>query len=290
MRKFYMLHLQQFADGGTAGDSGDTGASQVAAETTGEESSQDAADEQQQETQQKATFEELIKGEYKEDYDKAVQRIISRRFSKAKANEEKLNQIAPIMDALASKYGVQADDIASIAQYVSEDDAMFEEAAYKAGMTVDQYKTYSRVMAENERLKAEHEANEQRRAQNEWYQQKVQEAEQLKAEFPDFDLDSMMQDERFVNMIHPRNPYAVPIRQAYLAMNMDNILPGAMAHTARQVAKKTADTIRQRGMRPVEGGMSGQAAPKVGADVSKLTNAEIAEMHERILRGELIHP
>lgn len=277
MRKF-LLYLQRFADSGSEG-AGDT--SQAAAGTG--ETEQAAA------AETKASFEDLIKGEYKEDYDKAVQKIVRQRFSKAKANEEKLGKMTPIMQALASKYGVDADDIDSIAKYVGEDDALYEEAAYKAGLTVEQYKHLSVIEAENQRLRAEREANEERRAANEWYQQKVQEAEQLKAEFPDFDLDSMLQDQRFVNLIHPRNPYAVPMREAYLAMHMDQILPGAMEQTAKQVAKKTADTIRQRGARPVEGGMSGQAASKVHVDVSKLTNDEIADYARRAMLGERIN-
>lgn len=276
MRKF-LLYLQRFAEG-TEG----AGDSTQAAAGTGETEQAAAAE-------TKASFEDLIKGEYKEDYDKAVQKIVRQRFSKAKANEEKLGKMTPIMQALASKYGVDADDIDSIAKYVGEDDALYEEAAYKAGLTVEQYKHLSVIEAENQRLRAEREANEERRAANEWYEQKVQEAEQLKAEFPDFDLDSMLQDQRFVNLIHPRNPYAVPMREAYLAMHMDQILPGAMEQTAKQVAKKTADTIRQRGARPVEGGMSGQAASKVHVDVSKLTNDEIADYARRAMLGERIN-
>ena len=277
MRKF-LLYLQRFADSGSEG----AGDSTQAAAGTGETEQAAAAE-------TKASFEDLIKGEYKEDYDKAVQKIVRQRFSKAKANEEKLGKMTPIMQALASKYGVDAEDIDSIAKYVGEDDALYEEAAYKAGLTVEQYKHLSVIEAENQRLKAEREANEERRAANEWYEQKVQEADQLKAEFPDFDLDSMLQDQRFVNLIHPRNPYAVPMREAYLAMHMDQILPGAMEQTAKQVAKKTADTIRQRGARPVEGGMSGQAASKVHVDVSKLTNDEIADYARRAMLGERIN-
>lgn len=277
MRKF-LLYLQRFADSGSEG----AGETSQAAAGTGETEQAAAAE-------TKASFEDLIKGEYKEDYDKAVQKIVRQRFSKAKANEEKLGKMTPIMQALASKYGVDAEDIDSIAKYVGEDDALYEEAAYKAGLTVEQYKHLSVIEAENQRLRAEREANEERRAANEWYEQKVQEAEQLKAEFPDFDLDSMLQDQRFVNLIHPRNPYAVPMREAYLAMHMDQILPGAMEQTAKQVAKKTADTIRQRGARPVEGGMSGQAASKVHVDVSKLTNDEIADYARRAMLGERIN-
>ena len=278
-KKIYLLHLQQFADGGTDGDSGV--ASQDAAGNPGEATTQDAA--AAQET--KATFEDLIKGEYKEDYDKSVQKIMRQRFAKAKANEDKLSKIEPILDALASKYGTTADDIDSIVKYVGEDDAMYEEAAMRANMTVDQFKNYSRVMAENERLKAERQANEQRQAANAQLAQWREEEQQLKQEFPNFDLDTLIQNETFYRMVGQ----GVPLRNAYIAMDADGILQGAMNYTAQQVARKTATTIAQRGSRPVEGGMSGQASAKVGTDVSKLSNAEIAEYVLRAQRGEHIH-
>ena len=277
MRKF-LLYLQRFAEG-TDG----AGDSTQAAAGTGEATEQDAAAPEAEET-----FDDAIKGRWKEDYDKSVQKIIRQRFSKAKANEEKLGKMTPIMQALASKYGCEPDDIDSIAKFVGDDDALYEEAAYKAGLTVEQYKRIAVIEAENQRLRAEREQNEQRRAANEWYEKKIQEAEQLKAEFPEFSLDEMMQNERFVNLIHPQNPYAVPIREAYLAMNMDRILPDAMAQAASQASKKTADTIRQRGSRPVEGGMSGQASSKAHTDVSKMTAAEIADYVRRASSGERI--
>lgn len=281
MRKIYLLHLQQFADGGADGNSGVT--SQDAAGNTGETTGQDAADEQQ-EAPQRATFEDLIKGDYKEDYDKAVQKIMRQRFAKAKANEDKLTQVAPILDALASKYGVQADDIASIAKYVSEDDAMYEDAAMEAGMTVDQFKEYSRVMAENQRLMAERKANEQRQAANAQLAQWREEEKELQKEFPNFSLDSMIQNETFYRMVGQ----GVPLRNAYIAMDADGILQGAMNYTAQQVAKKTASTIAQRGSRPIEGGMSGQASAKVTTDVSKMSNADIADYVRRAAMGERI--
>ena len=56
-------------------------------------------------------FENLIKGEYKDEFDKRVQNIINKRFSSAKANEEKLNALNPMLDMLASKYGKDSSDV-----------------------------------------------------------------------------------------------------------------------------------------------------------------------------------
>ena len=282
MRKyFYVLRLQRFAEGGSEGaDSGV--ASQDAAGSTGEATSQDAAAEAQE---TRVSFDELIKGEYKEDYDKAVQKIVRQRFAKAKANEEQLSKVTPILQALASKYGCDAADVDAIAQYVGEDDALYEDAALQAGMTVDQYKQYARVMAENQRLIAERQANEQRRAMNAKVAQWREEEKTIKAEFPSFDLDSMIQDDTFNRMVQD----GVSLRNAYIAMEADSILPAAMSYAAQQGARKAQATIAQRGSRPVEGGMSGQAATKVTTDVSKMSNAEIADMAARIMRGELTH-
>lgn len=270
--RIFKLHLQRFAEGGDAGGTEDG---------SGESTGQVAA----ANTETKATFEELIKGEYKADFEKSIQKAIGRRMSGAKANEQKLAAMQPIMQALASKYGVSdANDIASIAKYVDEDESLYEDAAYKAGMSVDQYKRVSMLEAENQRLNAEKVRAEQRQKAQEQYEKWVEEAEQVKAEFPNFDLNTMLQNESFQNLLRA----GVDLKHAYVAMDADNIIPDVMGYTAQQVAKKTAATIAQRGNRPVEGGMSGQAASKTHVDVSKLTDAEIEEYVRRSSRGEMI--
>ena len=270
----FKLNLQRFAE------SGESTISQAAAGTTGEGTGQAAAA-----NEARVSFEDLIKGEYKEDYDKSVQKILRQRLSGAKANEAKLAKVAPIMQALASKYGVaDVEDIDSIARYVEEDESLYEDAAYKAGLSVDQYKRFAQIEAENQRLTAERERNKQRRAAQAQYEQWLAEAEEIKADFPNFDLDTYLQDTHFQTLLKD----GIELRNAYIAMDADNILPEVMGHTAQQVAKKTAATIAQRGNRPAEGGMSGQAASKTTTNVSKLSNAEIADIAARVKRGEVI--
>ena len=271
-RKDYRLNLQRFADSSEAGETSEA----VAA---GESTEQAAAA-----NETKASFEDLIKGEYRQDYEKKVKDIVNRRFAKANANETKLSKMAPIMQALATKYGTNPDDIDSIAKFIDEDESLYEDAAYKAGMSVDQYKRFSQIQAENQRLMAERQMNEQRRAAQEKYAEWQEEAETIKADFPNFDLDSLLQDPNFQTLLRE----GIGLRQAYIAMDADNILPEVMGYTAQQVAKKTAATIAQRGSRPTEGGMSGQAAAKARTDVSKLSNADIAELVKRATAGEQI--
>lgn len=267
-RKDYRLNLQRFAD------SGDTTQDAAGA---GESTQQDAAA-----NETRVSFDELIKGDYKEDYEKAIKQAIGRRMQGAKANEAKLAKLSPIMQALASKYGTDPEDIESIAKYVDEDESMYEDAAYKAGMSVDQFKRFSRIEAENQRLNAERQQNALRQQAQATYEKWQAEAEEIKASYPNFDLDTYLADEHFQNLLRE----GVPLKNAYIALDADNIIPGAMAYTAQAVAAKTAATIAQRGSRPIEGGMSGQASSKVKTDVSKLSNAEIADLVQRASRGE----
>lgn len=270
----FKLNLQRFAE---SGESESSTFSYAADGSTGEVGQAAAAD-----TETRVSFEDLIKGEYKEDYDKSVQKILRQRLSGAKANEAKLAKQAPIMQALASKYGVEdVDDIDSIAKYVDEDESLYEDAAYKAGLTVDQYKRISAIEAENQRLNAERQMNEQRRAAQAQYDQWIEEAAQIQQEFPGFNLDSCLQNETFQRLLRS----GVDLRSAYIAMDADNVIPSVMGYTAQQVAKKTAHTIAQRGSRPMEGGMAGQASAKTKSDVSKLSNAEIAELVRRATVG-----
>ena len=286
MKFFYLLNLQQFAEGAAGGTGGASSgdASQAAAGNTGEGTTtgQDAAAGNQE---TRPSFEDLIKGDYKDDYNKAVQKVVRQRFAQAKATEDRLNKVTPILETLASKYGCAADDIESLARFVSDDDALYEEAAMEAGLTVDQYKRISRIEAENRRLQQERAVNEQRRQAQEQYAKWLEEEQQVREEFPNFDLQTYIQNEQFQRLLRS----GVGLREAYIALDADGILHGAMSYTAQQVAKKTASTIAQRGMRPVEGGMSGQASAKATTDVSKLTNAQIADMVMRIERGELTH-
>lgn len=270
-RQYYKLHLQRFAEGGSAeGGSG---------ESTG----QDAA----ANTETKVSFEELIKGDYKEDYEKSIRQAIGRRMSGARANEQRLAAMQPIMQALASKYGVtDPGDIATIAKYVEEDESLYEDAAYRAGMSVDQYKRFAQIEAENQRLTAERMRNEQRRAAQAQYEQWQAEAEEIKADFPNFDLDTYLQDTHFQTLLKD----GIGLRNAYIAMDADNILPEVMGHTAQQVAKKTAATIAQRGNRPAEGGMSSRASVKTDTDVSKMSKEDFYDLVRRVERGEVIRP
>ena len=99
-----------------------------------------------------ARFQELIKGEFKEEYAKRTQAIIDDRFKKYKGTEERLNSIDPILKTLADKYGADANDIEALKKAIDEDDSFFQKAAMDRGLTVKQYKEVRALERQNEEL------------------------------------------------------------------------------------------------------------------------------------------
>ena len=59
----------------------------------------------------KAAFEQLIKGDYKDEYNARVQEAINKRFKANDAAAERQKSLAPILEILGNKYGIDASDI-----------------------------------------------------------------------------------------------------------------------------------------------------------------------------------
>ena len=295
---FPMLNLQLFAEGAGAGDGGTAEGSGVTAPAAGVQKGvkNPLADVKygiQEETapaaevatpDRKAKFEELIKGEYKEEYDARVQDTIQKRLKGHKDNETKLNALAPILEQMASKYGVDANDIEALAKAVDEDDSYYEQEAMDKGMTVKQLKEIKKMERENAALKAQMEEAQRQENGKKLYSQWMAQADETKKVYPSFDLQAEMQNSKFVDLLRSN----IDVRTAYEVTHKDEIIAGAMQFTAKTVEQKVANKIAANGARPIENGMSSQSSSLVKSDVSQLSKADRAEIIRRVQRGEKI--
>lgn len=308
MHKLY-FDLQLFADGGAAGAAGNEGAA-LEAEAAGVEISdagrknkkgnpfanvkfgiqedakpledgQDAKPAQKQENA-KAPFDELVKGEYKADFDARVQEILAKRF---KANDEREKQLAPALELLAKKYGVDAKDVDQLIEAIKEDDSYYEQEATERGVTVEQLKYLKKLEAENAQIKRKQQEQAQQEAAKNLYAGWIKESESVKQLYPQFDLKNEIQNEKFMALL--RAP-GMDVRTAYEVVHKDELIAPAMQYAAQQTAKQVTDNIKAKGMRPVENGASSQGAAVVKTDPSKLTKAEIEECIRRAMAGEKI--
>ena len=231
-----------------------------------------------------AEFEKLIKGEYKDLYDARMQDTIQKRLKSTKETVDKFNALTPTLEMLASKYGVDANDIKALNAAIQEDDSYYEQEALEKGITVQQLKEIRRMERENADLRQQMQEQETRENANRLYSQWLQQEQEIKGVYPSFNLEAEMQNPQFISLLRSN----VNMRTAYEVIHKDEIIGGAMQFTANAIKQKVTNNIIAFGARPVEGGMGTQSAAVVKSDVSQLSKADRAEIIRRVARGEKI--
>lgn len=231
-----------------------------------------------------ARFEELIKGEFKDLYDQRMQDTIQRRLKGNEATVQKYNALAPVLDLLAGKYGVDAENIEALSKAIEDDETFYEDEALEKGLTVEQVKAIRKMERENEQLRAEMSAQRNRQQANAQYAAWMQQAEQVKSIYPSFDLAAEIQNEQFRNLLTSH----VPVQTAYEVIHKDEIIPAAMRFTAQKVTEKVANSVMAGQRRPTESAMASTNAVQRKSDVSQLTRADREEIDRRVARGEKI--
>ena len=248
---------------------------------TQEEKPTEKPAEESPEDRQKA-YTELVRGKYKDLFTQDTQRIINQRFKETKQTEAQLQKQSAVLDILMAKYN--AKDLDGLKESIENDDRMWEDAADEAGMTVKQYKEFTRLQRENREYLAKEQELETQRKADEIMNQWNQEAEALRQKFPQFDLNAECQNPQFTNMLR----HGTPVEVAYKAIHLDEIVTEAMKTTAQAAEKRVVDNVRAKGTRPVENGLSSQSTFTVKSDVTKLTKADREEIARRVSRGERI--
>lgn len=300
-----ILDLQLFAEGASGGDGGTgaegaTGASATAAvsQTKGvknnpladvkygvQENTTPAAEVVENPTEDRnAKFETLIKGEYKDLYDQRMQDTVQKRLKSTKETVEKYEALAPTLEILAKKYGVDASDVKALNKAIEEDDAFFEEEALELGMTVEHLKELRKVKRDNAELTKKLEEKDRRENANKIYSEWMNQAESAKQVYPSFDLRAEMQNPKFVDLLKSN----IDVRTAYEVIHKDDIIAGAMQFAAKKVEQNITNKIIANGARPSENGNSSQGASVTKSDVSTLTKADRAEIARRVARGDKI--
>ncbi len=213
-----------------------------------------------------ARFEALIKGEYKDLYDQRVQETIRRRLKGSEENARRLSALSPALELLGQRYGLDAGDAEKLNRAITEELTAREEQAGSE----------AREAARRESLRQE----QTRRQLGDWLCQ----AEELRAHYPSFDLRTEARDPRFRSLIGS----GVPLQTAFEVLHQQEILPAAMAYSARRAEEKLADSVIAGLRRPAEGAMGGQSPVLSRRDVNRLTRADRDEIERRVARGEKI--
>lgn len=224
---------------------------------------------------------EAFKAKYHDEIGKDIQDAIARRFKNSKTFEEDYNKLSDIMAPFYQKYGVNVGDLDSLANAINSDDTLFDDVAERNGMTPEAWQRFQRMEAENRRLAAQTQqaqvAEKARRDFDGW----VAQAEELRQLYPGFDLAKECENSDFMADLKAGKS----VRKAYEAAHLEEILAGAIQHTADSVKKTVTDGIRARGMRPAENGTSARSGVVVKDDVNSLTDEDIDRVLKLVKRG-----
>lgn len=299
-----LLILQLFADGGDGGstgaETGDTGAD--AALQTGEnalpiryldeeqtaQQDPDAGDQTEEAAETEdldAEFDALIKkgGKFADVYRKKFQEALHNRMHTNKEQEEYNTKSRSVIQKLAQVYKVSPDDLDAITKALDSDDKLYADAAMEAGMSVETFREVNRVKAENEVYKMAEAERIQREEADRTFRQWLNEADSLRETYPNFDLESEIQNPVFAGLL--RNGFTV--KNAYESAHHEELMSQAIQTAAQQAQSKLSKSIAANRSRPEENAGSRNSAATIKRDVESLTDEELDEI-DRLSRKRRI--
>ena len=228
------------------------------------------------------------------EYNKQMQMTVQSRLKNAKAAEENLSKLAPALELLARRHGLDAEnmDYDAIAKAISNDDAYYEDKALEMGVSLETAKRMDQQERDDARKKREEARNLEEQTLRNHFMKLEQQGQALKKVFPDFDLRKELQNPVFARMTAPN--MGVSVEDAYHAIHRKEIMARGMQVTAQQTAQKISNAIQAGSRRPDENGTTGQSPSVTTFDYSKASKQQRDALKKQIYaasaRGEKLYP
>lgn len=229
------------------------------------------------------------------EYQKDIQHMMQSRLRSAKGAEEAMGKLAPALDLIARKYGQDPanPDYEALAKAIRDDDSYFEDDALEMGAGLGEAK--EKVLdtldtARQQRVEAQ-------TIEEELFQNHIknleQQAEQMKAVFPNFDLRQELKNPAFARMTAPGKGI-MSVEDAYRAVHRKEIEAASMQVIAQKTVQQISNSIQAGSRRPAEAGITGQAPSVTMFDYKNASKEQRDALKQRIrsaaARGEKVYP
>lgn len=282
-------------EGGALGSEEKSELDEEAAENQNEAEGKDGEEKGEGKTkspeERRKAFGELLRGEYADLTEELMQNAVTEATRRLEASPA----MKGLMQALQEKYGTDANDLVALTEDVRngavKDDAYYEKLAMEKGVSTRTARELDKLESQNKHL------TEQQQMIQQMERQRVQqariaelqagwdrEAEQLKAQYPDFNMAEVLANPEVEKMMRS----GVSMTNAYRSAYFDHILKQQQAATARQVEQGVVNRMQQRNARPGENGTRPGSAVQTEIDVSHMSRKEMEEIEKRAMRGEVI--
>ena len=241
--------------------------------------------------ERRKAFGELLRGEYADLTEELMQNAVTEATRRLEASPA----MKGLMQALQEKYGTDANDLVALTEAVRngavKDDAYYEKLAMEKGVSTKTARELDKLESQNKQLTEQQQLIRQMERQREQQARIAElqagwdrEAEQLKAQYPDFNMAEVLANPEVEKMMRS----GVSMTNAYRSAYFDHILKHQQAATAKQVEQGVVNRMQQRNARPGENGTRPGGAVQTKIDVSHMSRKEMEEMEKRVMRGEVI--
>lgn len=241
--------------------------------------------------ERRKAFGELLRGEYADLTEELMQNAVTEATRRLEASPA----MKGLMQALQEKYGTDANDLVALTEAVRngavKDDAYYEKLAMEKGVSTRTARELDKLESQNKHLTEQQQMIQQMERQRAQQARIAElqagwdrEAEQLKAQYPDFNMAEVLANPEVEKMMRS----GVSMTNAYRSAYFNHILKQQQAATARQVEQGVVNRMQQRNARPGENGTRPGGAVQTKIDVSHMSRKEMEEMEKRVMRGEVI--
>lgn len=241
--------------------------------------------------ERRKAFGELLRGEYADLTEELMQNAVTEATRRLEASPA----MKGLMQALQEKYGTDANDLVALTEAVRngavKDDAYYEKLAMEKGVSTKTARELDKLESQNKQLTEQQQLIRQMERQREQQARIAElqagwdrEAEQLKAQYLDFNMAEVLANPEVEKMMRS----GVSMTNAYRSAYFDHILKQQQAATAKQVEQGVVNRMQQRNARPGENGTRPGGAVQTKIDVSHMSRKEMEEMEKRVMRGEVI--
>ena len=224
------------------------------------------------------------------EYNKQMQTVVQSRLRSAKGAEETLGKLAPALELLARKHGMDPEkpDYDALVQAIRDDDSFYEDKALEMGVSVETAKKIDQQAQDTARQQRQEAATLEQQKIQDHIKRLQEQGEELKKTFPNFDLRKELQNPAFARMTAPDMPFSV--EDAYYALHRKEIMSAGMQVTAQKTAQMISNSIQAGSRRPSEAGTSGQAPSVTTFDYRNASREQRDDLKRRIRSGEKIYP
>lgn len=241
--------------------------------------------------ERRKAFGELLRGEYADLTEELMQNAVTEATRRLEASPA----MKGLMQALQEKYGTDANNLVALTEAVRngavKDDAYYEKLAMEKGVSTRTARELDKLESQNKHLTEQQQMIQQMERQRAQQARIAElqagwdrEAEQLKAQYPDFNMAEVLANPEVEKMMRS----GVSMTNAYRSAYFDHILKQQQAATAQQVEQGVVNRMQQRNARPGENGTRPGGAVQTKIDVSHMSRKEMEEMEKRAMRGEVI--